>query len=99
MRDYELLYIVPPQADQERLAEVIEGVKALVEANQGKVHKAEPWGLRRLAYPIKDYREGQYVLMHIALNPQRVSALERSLRLNESIIRHLIVRMDEVESS
>lgn len=98
MRDYEMLCIVPPQASQENLAEVIEGVKAFITARKGVVHKAEPWGLRRLAYPIQDYREGQYILLHVALDPQSVSEVERGLKLNETVIRHMLVRLDEVES-
>ncbi len=98
MRDYELLCIVPPQASQESLAELIESLKGLIAARQGVIHKAEPWGLRRLAYPIQDHREGQYVLMHVALTPSQVAEVERALKLNESVIRHMLVRLDEVES-
>ncbi|HEC33772.1 MAG TPA: 30S ribosomal protein S6 [Chloroflexi bacterium] len=95
MRDYELLYIVHPQVDQEGLTAVIEEVKALIESTGGAVHKVEPWGLRRLAYPIQKVREGQYVLMQIGLDPQGVTEVKRGLKLKELIIRHLIVRMNE----
>jgi len=94
MRDYELIYIVHPQVDQEGLAAVIEEVKGLIESTGGTVHRVEPWGLRRLAYPIQKVREGQYVYMEIGLEPEGVAELERGLKLKESVIRHLVVRIE-----
>lgn len=95
MRDYELIVIFRPRFNQEELAAVIEQVKNLIESTGGAVHKVEPWGLRRLAYPIQKEREGQYVFFHTALAPQGLAELERGLKLNESVIRHLLIRLDE----
>ena len=96
MRSYELVFIVHPEADEDSLSSVIERVSHLIEREGGKVTKTDSWGLRRLAYPIQDQREGQYVLMVCELNPQSVRALEISLRLTEHIMRHLVVRGEEV---
>ncbi|RME34728.1 MAG: 30S ribosomal protein S6 [Thermoflexia bacterium] len=95
MRRYELTYIVHPQMNQAGLEAVIADVKNLIEANGGTVHKVEPWGLRRLAYPIRKVREGYYVLMDIGLNGSRVAEVERGLKLREPIMRYLFVRTDE----
>lgn len=95
MRQYELTYIVHPQVDSEGLAAVIQEVTGVVEANGGAVQKVEPWGLRRLAYPIRKVREGQYVFMEITLSAKGVAELERALKLKEPILRYLIVRTDE----
>ena len=95
MRDYELTYIVHPQVDQEELAVLIEEVKTLVESTGGTVQKVEPWGSRRLAYPIERVWEGQYVFMQVGLDPEGITELERRLKLKEPVIRHLIVRADE----
>jgi len=95
MRDYELVYIVHPQVDQEEFAAVNEAVKALVESTGGVVNEVKPWGLRQLAYPIQKVREGQYVFMQIGLEAGGVAELERGLKLEESIIRHLIVRIGQ----
>ncbi len=95
MREYELTFIVHPQVDQDGLAAEIEGVKSLIESTGGVVHKIEPWGLRRLAYPIQKVREGQYVFMQIGLEPTGVAEVERGLKLKERIIRHLLVRLEE----
>ncbi len=97
MREYELTYIVHPQVDAEGLTAVIDEVKRAVESTGGVVHKVEPWGLRRLAYPIRKVREGQYVFMQVGLEARGVAELERVLKLKEPILRHLIVRIGEEE--
>ena len=95
MRSYELMFIVHPEVDEDGLTAVVDRVKELVERDGGEIVQAKPWGLRRLAYPIQDQWEGQYVLMHLEMDPQSVATLERSIKLTEQIIRHLIVRVEE----
>ncbi len=95
MRSYELVFIVHPEVDEDDLTAVIEKVEGLVERNSGKVTRIEPWGLRRLAYPIWKQWEGQYVLMRLELEPQGVAGLEHDLGLTEQIMRHLIMRVEE----
>ncbi|HEY75053.1 MAG TPA: 30S ribosomal protein S6 [Thermoflexia bacterium] len=95
MRDYEMIFIVHPEVDREGLSGVVEEVKGLIEANGGTVRKVEPWGLRRLAYPIQKVREGHYVYMELGLEPDGVAKVERGLKLKEQVIRHLIVRIEE----
>ena len=95
VRDYELVFVVHPTVDPDGLTAVTENVQALVERGGGTVVKLDPWGLRRLAYPIQDVWEGQYVLMRLEMDPQAVAPLERSLKLLEEVMRHLIVRVEE----
>jgi small subunit ribosomal protein S6 len=99
VRSYELIYIVHPEVDEAGLAAVNETVTGLVERGSGKVVRVDPWGLRRLAYPIQKMWEGQYVLMHLELDPQGVTDLERGLGLAEQVLRHLLVRLEEVDSA
>ena len=94
MRSYELVFIVNPELDEDDLTAVRERVEGLIERSSGKVTKVEPWGLRRLAYPLQKQWEGQYMLMQLEIEPQGVAELERDLGLLESILRHLIVRVD-----
>ena len=94
MRSYELIFIVHPELDEDDLAAVLERVTGLVERNSGKVSRVEPWGLRRLAYPIEKQWEGQYVLMELELEPQGMAGLERDLGLVEPLMRHLIARVE-----
>ena len=91
MRSYELVFIIHPEVDGDDLTVVVETVKGLVERGGGEVTQVEPWGLRRLAYPIRKQWEGQYVLMQFELEPRSVAELERGLGLTEQIMRHLIV--------
>ncbi len=94
MRSYELIFIVHPEVDGDDLTAVVETVKGLVERSGGAVTEVEPWGLRRLAYPIQKQWEGQYVLIRLELEPQGVAGLERGLGLTEQVMRHLVVRVE-----
>jgi len=92
VRSYDLVFIVHPEVDGDDFTAVVERVTDLVERNSGKVTEVNNWGLRRLAYPIQDQWEGQYVFMLLELEPHGVIGLERSLILIEQVIRHLVVR-------
>ncbi|MBL7065537.1 MAG: 30S ribosomal protein S6 [Anaerolineae bacterium] len=95
MRSYELVFIVHPEVDEDGLTAVTEKVEGLIKRNGGKVTRIEPWGLRRLAYPIQKQWDGQYVLMRLELESQSVVGLERDLGLTEQIMRHLVVCVEE----
>jgi small subunit ribosomal protein S6 len=94
VRSYELIFIVHPELDEDDLTAVLERVTGLIERNSGKVSRVEPWGMRRLAYPIEKQWEGQYVLMGLELEPQGMAGLERDLGLVEPLMRHLIARVE-----
>ena len=95
MRSYELLFIVHPSVDEDGHTAVIDRVKEFIVRNGGKVGAVEPWGSRRLAYPIQKQRDGQYVLVRLDLPAEQVSSVEHDLGLTEEIMRHLIVRPEE----
>jgi small subunit ribosomal protein S6 len=95
VRSYELVFIVHPEVDGDDFSAVVERVTSLVERNSGEVTEVNVWGLRRLAYPIQNQWEGQYVLMLLELEPQGVTGLERDLMLVEQVIRHLVVRVEQ----
>jgi small subunit ribosomal protein S6 len=94
VRSYELMFIVHPEVDGDDLTAIVEKVTSLIERNAGQVTEVEPWGLRRLAYPIQKQWEGQYVLMQLGMESQGVAGLERDLVLVEPVMRHLIVRVE-----
>jgi small subunit ribosomal protein S6 len=94
MRDYELVFIVHPIVDSDGLTTIVDSVQTLVKRDGGKVAAVDPWGLRRLAYPIQDVWEGQYVLMRLEMEPQAVTGLDRTLKLTEGVMRHSIVRVE-----
>ena len=95
MREYELTFIVRSDVEEPDLKAVIDRVKTLVVDNGGEVGKLDLWGTRRLAYPIKHMREGQYVFLITKLPSQAVVEVERGIKLIEDILRHLFVRIDE----
>ncbi|NWF63067.1 MAG: 30S ribosomal protein S6 [Chloroflexi bacterium] len=90
MRNYELMCIIQPDLDETALNGVLEKVKGWITESGGSVDKAEVWGRRRMAYAIHKHREGQYVLLNVTMNPAATSNLERNLRYQESIMRHML---------
>jgi len=92
LRDYELVFILAPTVEEEQMAGINEGIGSLIQNLKGEMGEVKPWGRRRLAYPINGHKEGGYVEMHFKMDPTAAAELERNLRLNEAIIRHLIVR-------
>lgn len=95
MRDYELVFIIAPVVEDEDVEDVVGQVGGWIEAEGGEVTKTELWGRRQLAYSIQDFSEGTYVLLNARMNPFALGELERSMKLDTSIIRYLLVRMDE----
>ncbi|MFZ5945007.1 MAG: 30S ribosomal protein S6 [Bacillota bacterium] len=96
MRPYELLYIVKPDVDEEKLEAVIGKYTALIEKEGGEIVKVDKWGRRKLAYEIdKKWREGIYILVHFNGEPAVASELDRVMKISDDIIRHLITRIGE----
>lgn len=95
MQEYELIYIVAPTVEEEGQTVLNERVGTMITNLKGEIAEVKPWGRRRLAYPIKSFREGNYVEMQLKLDPQAVAELERNMRLNESVIRYLLIRKGE----
>lgn len=95
MRDYELVYIISPQISPEDVEGMNKKVAQLIANSGGEVTETQPWGRKRLAYSIQDFREGIYVVVKLRMNPQATTELERSLKLTEGIIRYLLVKIGE----
>lgn len=91
-----MMYILRPELDEAAMAAAIAKMSELVTTNGGEVTKAEQWGpRRRLAYPIKGCREGQYVLMQYKLDPQALAEVERIVRITDEVIRYMVIRQDD----
>ena len=93
MREYELVFIVAPTEDEEGVTALTDRVSDLITKNRGEVSRVDVWGRRRLTYMVKNHREGIYVLMHAKLDGEAILELERFLKLTESVIRHLLIRL------
>jgi len=96
-RKYELVYIVSPDATEEQVAELHGQVEAVVQRMGGQLEKTENWGRRRLAYVIGRHKEGVYVLDVIIGSGELMKEIERRLKVYDTVIRQLIVRVDESE--
>src|SRR3954447_6193541 len=94
-RTYEVMYIVSPETDGERVEKLNEAVGKLIEKEGGEIVRMDNIGLRELAYPIQRKTEGHYVLFEINGSGQEIAELERRMRVNDMIIRFVTVRVDE----
>ena len=94
-RQYELVYITPPEITEEALTDLHQQVAAVVDRFGGNIEKTENWGRRKLAYEINHQREGVYVLEVINGPGAMLAELDRRLRVVDQVVRHLLVRVDE----
>lgn len=99
MRQYEVTYIAHPDLDADAFKALNDQVKTWIKDSGGQVDKADVWGKRKMAYQIKKQSEGQYVLLHTHLEPTACAQLERQFGLQESVIRFMIVSVDEEEEA
>ena len=91
--NYELVMILKPDLGEEATAALVEKFKAVIE-QRGTVAEVDEWGKRHLAYPIDDINEGYYVLMTFTAEPALPAELDRQMRINENVMRSLIVCKD-----
>ncbi|HET9493582.1 MAG TPA: 30S ribosomal protein S6 [Chloroflexia bacterium] len=91
LREYELMYIVRPTVAEDALPASIERVDSIISGLGGEVAENNPWGKRRLAYPIEKFEEGYYVVSKIRMEPERTRELESQLAISEDVIRHILV--------
>ena len=94
-RQYELVYILPPDTTEQQVAELHEQVGQVVTRMNGHIEKNDNWGRRRLAYEIGHHKEGVYVLDVINGSGELMKELDRRLRVMDMVIRHMVVRVDE----
>lgn len=94
MRNYEVVFIVHPDLDENALNGVVDRVKGWITDAGGAIDKVDLWGRRRMAYEIRKQREGQYVLFQAKMEPSFGTELERNLRFLEPIMRYSILAMD-----
>jgi small subunit ribosomal protein S6 len=94
-RQYELVYIMAPEATEQEVTDLHTQIESIVTRYHGELQKTENWGRRKLAYRIGKHREGTYVLEVFTGTGELTKELDRRLKVFDSVIRHLIVRVDE----
>lgn len=110
MREYELMLLLQPDLEDDGVNKVIGQVGDLLQRDGGELissgqlvdkkgsvaETAEGWKARRLAYAVKNNRQGYYAVLRIQVEPARIDGLERVLKLNENVLRYLVLRADEL---
>ena len=95
MRNYEIMFIVSPNAAEEDVDKINGQIEGVITAGGGKAEKIEKLGKRRLAYIVKKFREGSYVLFTVQADGAIIREVERRLRVMDLVIKYLTVRMDD----
>ena len=95
MRNYEAMYILKPELEEETIDGIVARFEDVVKNNGGEVVKTDRWGKRRLAYEVNGNTEGFYVLMNFKAPSQTSQELDRVLKIHDDVIRHLVVKTEE----
>ncbi len=95
MREYEAIFILAPTLDEEQTQAIIDSLRQAAEERGAKVANVDRWGRRRLAFPVKKHTDGQYVIFTLLADTNvAVRELQRRVRVSDSIIRFLAIRVD-----
>ncbi len=93
IREYEVVMILSPEATEEEITATIEHVDGLITGGGGTVGEHNNWGLKRLAFPVQKFREGNYILVKFSMDSSAVTEFNRSLKASEDIIRFLVTKI------
>ena len=94
MRKYEAVFIFVPNLEEEKRNQLFDRLKGVIEAD-GTINNVDEWGNRKLAYEIKDFTEGYYVIVNFESTPETVDELNRICKISDGMMRHMIIREDE----
>ena len=95
MHDYELVAIISPEADEDEVSKIVDGVTQSINSRGGAVGEVKNWGKRRLAYPVKKFMEAGYVLARFKLMPKSVREVESEIGTFGGILRYLVVKVGD----
>jgi len=94
MNKYESIFVISALLEDEKIQEIVQTVKNLVESS-AQLEKVDEWGKKRLAYEVDNQKEGYYVLLHFSAEPEFPAELERIYKITEGILKYLIVKRQE----
>ncbi len=97
MRNYEMMLIFNPELDEGTINAELSKISSVIEKSYGKVTNTDIWGIRKLAYPIKHQENGFYAVVYFTSNTQPLNELDRINKINDKILRHLIVKTNSKE--
>lgn len=93
LNEYELVMVVSPDMVDESLDNAINGISQFITERGGTVSSVDNWGKRKLAYPLQQHLEGNYVLARFTISPARCKEIEANLKISEQVLRHLLVKL------
>ncbi|ANU15713.1 30S ribosomal protein S6 [Planococcus sp. CP5-4] len=94
MREYEVMYIVRPNIEEDAKKALVERFSEILTSNGAEIIESKEWGKRRLAYEINDFKEGFYQIVKANAETEAINEFTRLANFNEDIIRHMAVRLD-----
>ena len=94
MREYEVMYIVRPNIEEDAKKALVERFSEILTSNGAEIIESKEWGKRRLAYEINDFKEGFYQIVKANAGTEAINEFTRLANFNEDIIRHMAVRLD-----
>ena len=95
MTNYETLYILKPDLEEEKKDALVAKFSEIITSNGGTVTKTDEWGKRRLAYPINYINDGYYVLTYFSADSQLPAELERNFKISDDVIRYIVVNLEK----
>ena len=95
MNKYEMMFIVKATIEEAKVAEVAENLKSVITSMKGEITDSKDLGQKKLAYPIKKELTGFYFVVNFNADNETVAELDRKARIDEAVIRHMIIRLDE----
>lgn len=93
IRNYELIITLSPVANEDEASNILEGISGYIKEQGGEVENQEIWGVRRLAFPINDYQEGNYVKTQLKLDSLKAQDLDKVLKANQEVLVHMLTRV------
>ncbi|MBI4215431.1 MAG: 30S ribosomal protein S6 [Parcubacteria group bacterium] len=97
MKPYELLYIIPNKFTDAETEKIMNGLTQYLTENESAIIKVQNYGKRKLAYPIKHFFHGYYILVHFDAPPQHIPQITQKLKLNQDLLRHIIIERPNIE--
>ena len=94
LRGYEMVLVISPELAEDKFNAALDGISKLITDMGGVVSEIKQWGKRKLAYPIKQFSEGNYILTRLQLQPAMGKEVEAKLQISEDVLRHLLVRLN-----
>ncbi len=95
MNKYEIMFILRPDLEEAVRNETVEALKAILTANDGSIDNVTEWGLRELAYEIKDLNKGYYLILDVTTSVDNINEFDRISKINNNVLRHLVIRKGE----